>query len=150
VFGRMSRARESGFTVLELILVMTVIGILASVGVTAYAKYQEHTRRMEATAAWHELSMAVNLYRTANGTWPRAYIAAEDLDQDPNGNRFFAIKELQGALLHNLAPSLPVLDKDATGYLILSQGRVCVWVGGVPADPNEENGCPSPGTVSVL
>src|SRR5690606_30893385 len=46
-----------------------------------------------------------------------------------------------GALQHNLAPHLAAPQRrPRSGYLVLDEGRVCVWVEGVSADANVDNG----------
>lgn len=152
VSGRPPRGgREGGFTVLELIVAMAIIGLLAGIGLSAYGSYRERTWKAHAATAWHELSMAANLYRMDKGDWPEPYTHARSLE--------FAM-EPEGPLLHNLAPADfedperraaenmvgkagqggPTADHP-TGHLILDGGKVCVWVQGLASDWNDPS-CP--------
>lgn len=160
--GRNLRGAEAGFTLLELIFVMLIVGTLATVGLSAYGSYRDRTWKMEANAVWHELSMAVNIYRIDKGYWPEPYTHADGL--------FFAMDtDHVEALGTNLAPR-DFEDEDRrirermegapgkggpdwdqpdglrTGHLILAaQGlddlEICVWVKGIAADGNSDN-CP--------
>lgn len=142
---------EGGFTLLELIIVMAGIGVLALVGLSAYAAFRGHALKAEADAAWEELSMAVNLYRIDTGSWPERYTHAVNLNH---------VTGLWGALAVNLAPS-DYEDQDRaaaermvgfpgtggptslhqTGHLVLHSGELCVWVDGVPSSLNDAS-CP--------
>lgn len=145
------RGGERGFTVMELIVSMAVMGLLAGVGLSAYGSYRQHAWKAEAATAWHELSMAVNLYRMDEGDWPERYTHARHLK--------FAM-QLEGPLHHNLAPSNfedperriaedmvgrantgGPTETHPTGHLILDDGKVCVWVQGLASDSND-SACP--------
>lgn len=66
----MKRARkEKGFTLLELVVVIIVIGILATIGLTQYTKMAERGRGAEARSILGSLRSAEEFYRTENNAY---------------------------------------------------------------------------------
>lgn len=68
--------RSSGFTLIEVMIVVVIIGIIASI---AYPSYQEHvrkTKRADAQAALMELAQFMERHYTANGRYLTAANAA--------------------------------------------------------------------------
>lgn len=142
------RPRERGFSLLELLIVMAVIGVLASAGVSGYSAYRKQTARAEAEALWQELSMAVNLYRMEEGRWPEEYTHVKSIA---------FLSQPLGALTVNLGPSnygdVPrriaedmrgrpggvggTTEEHRSGHLILGGGLLCVWVDGYGAASND-------------
>ncbi len=81
--GSASLSRKtSGFTLIEVMIVVAIVGILAAV---AYPSYQEHvrkTKRADAQAALMELSQFMERFYTANGRYLDADGDAPDLPFD--------------------------------------------------------------------
>lgn len=74
--------KTSGFTLIEVMIVVAIIGIIAAV---AYPSYQEHvrkTKRADAQAALMELSQFMERFYTANGRYLDADGDAPDLPFD--------------------------------------------------------------------
>ena len=62
----MPRKLQTGFTLVELIIVVAIISILASIAIPAYNGYVETSRRSDGQAALMALAIAQEKYRAAN------------------------------------------------------------------------------------
>lgn len=59
-----------GFTIVELLVVIVVIGILFSVGVAAYSGMQQKTRDTQRVSDIKTIVKALEMYKTQTGTYP--------------------------------------------------------------------------------
>ncbi len=69
--GRPAR-RSSGFTLIEVMIVVTIIGILSAIGFPAYTDYIARGNRSEATAALLEARQFMERYYGANNRYSTA------------------------------------------------------------------------------
>jgi type IV pilus assembly protein PilE len=60
--GRDARARESGVTLIELVVVMAVVAILAAVAFPSYAAFMKKSRRGDAEAALMDIAQREQQY----------------------------------------------------------------------------------------
>lgn len=60
---RRSTAREYGFTLVELLVVIAMVGVLATIGLVGYQKYVSSAGASEATAVIQSIRAAEELYR---------------------------------------------------------------------------------------
>ena len=62
--------RQSGFTLIELMIVVAIIGILASIAIPAYQDYTIRAQVTEAFSLASELKGPIQEYRKERGTLP--------------------------------------------------------------------------------
>ena len=71
----------AGFTLLEILVIVAIIGILASCAIVIYQNYKTKARNSAAEAQVTNLSMAISNYRAEQGVYP------DDLSQIPGGQQ---------------------------------------------------------------
>ncbi len=79
--GKGLRSSSAGFTLLELLMVVIVIGILASIGLPQYLRVTERVRGVEAIQVLGSLRVAQGRYRAQSASGAFA-LAITDLDTD--------------------------------------------------------------------
>ena len=58
-----------GFTIIELMIVVVVIGVLAAIALPAYQNYAKQARRADAKTSLFEVQLAMEKYRANNSTF---------------------------------------------------------------------------------
>lgn len=66
------RKSMSGFTIVELLIVIVVIAILAAISTVAFSGIQTRAENLKTTSAVSEYAKALQLYRIDQGTYPVA------------------------------------------------------------------------------
>src|SRR5258708_21863873 len=77
------KSMQKGFTLIELMIVVAIIGILAAIAIPAYQTYTIRAQESEALGFADAAKVAVAESYTASGTWPADNTAA-GLDTSTN------------------------------------------------------------------
>lgn len=73
-----SRRASGGFTLIELMIVVAIIGIIAAIAYPSYQDQVTKTRRMDAQGALSSFASAMERYYTENGTYEGAATGGND------------------------------------------------------------------------
>jgi prepilin-type N-terminal cleavage/methylation domain-containing protein len=65
-----AKKKQSGFTLVELLIVIVVIAILAAITVVAYNGVQQRARTTSRISAVRSIQKALEMYRVTNGVYP--------------------------------------------------------------------------------
>ncbi|MEA4882891.1 MAG: prepilin-type N-terminal cleavage/methylation domain-containing protein [Clostridia bacterium] len=75
---------EKGFTLMELMIVIVIIGVLAAVGVPAYKGMTDKAREAACDANLRTVQTAVSMYYAEYGEYPANLLPATLADRDGN------------------------------------------------------------------
>ena len=64
--------RLKGFTLIEIVIVISIIGILAAIAIPNFRTYQDRGKTAAATATMKTLHIAVEAYQADNDCYPRS------------------------------------------------------------------------------
>lgn len=76
-----------GFSLIELIVVIAIVGLLAAIGVSSYKNYTLRAQSDSIIKLMTKLQQESNLYYTKHGTWPAN---PTDLGYAVDGNGYIA------------------------------------------------------------
>lgn len=86
--------RRNGFTLIELVIVVVIIGILATLAVTQYSSYYEKTLGNEAVANLKLIAAAERIYKMETGAYyPSSEVGVVTLIADINSNLKLSLNE---------------------------------------------------------
>lgn len=86
-----SRKPQQGFTIVELLIVIVVIAVLATITIVAYSGVQQRAQYAEQVAALDNIGQAVKLWEAENGT-----LGSSGAGAGGTGVGFFVSKNVSG------------------------------------------------------
>ena len=109
------KSRTAGFTIVELLIVIVVIGILATITIVAYNGIQQRARDTARKSDIATIQKALELYHIDNGGYP----ACSSAPYQPGGGRGSCYSDSGGlvaALVPKYVNSLPIDPINNTDY----------------------------------
>lgn len=111
------RKRASGFTLIEIMVVVTIIAVIGAIAYPSYQDSIRKSRRAQATADLGELAQALERHFTVNNTYAN-YVIAAPLNRSP----------AQGTLFYNIS-------------FVAAPTRTAYSIRAVPAGPQATDRC---------
>lgn len=137
------KARERGFTIVELLIVIIVIAILAAVVISAYSNVQNSAKESAAKHNAREVANALLAFNAENDRWP------EDIDELKSGSNAVNIDIAPISLMNDLEDTSRVMAMLCPLYSSPKVGAIIIHFlpysdPGVPSirflgDANSEN-----------
>jgi len=110
-------AKEAGFSLIELMIVVTIIGILAAIVLPGYADYVRRGKAAEATSALADQKNRMEQYFQDNRTYLDAGGLVAPCAPPAGSTRFFTISCTERTANTFTLTAAPNANSDMTGFL---------------------------------
>ncbi|WP_185267798.1 type IV pilin protein [Halopseudomonas xiamenensis] len=89
--------RGAGFTLIEVMIVVVIVGILAAIAYPSYQRYVQNTREAEAQGQIMELASTLEAYRAKHFSYKDADTKLSTLAPELSGSKYYEAKITPGA-----------------------------------------------------
>lgn len=120
-----SQIKQKGFTIVELLIVIVVIGILAAISIVAYNNVTQKARDDQRLTNARNVVNALSSYHAENGTWPTG---AADARTILNGYDTVKVGTGVTALITTATPAVSGNDANRLQLRVCSSGGSVVGI----------------------
>jgi type IV pilus assembly protein PilE len=155
-----SAVRDAGFTIIELMIVVAIIGLLAGIAVPSYRDYVNKGKRTEGKAALTAAAARLERYYTQNNCYPspspcggttnsansadalkNAGINAFSGDDSGKASYDLSVTVTPQAFTLTAVPRLPFKDTKCGNLTLSNTGRKWTQTNGTSDDASRVDGC---------
>jgi type IV pilus assembly protein PilE len=103
----MKKTFQNGFTLMELMITLAIVGVLAAIAFPSYQTYVLRTHRVTAGACLSEMAQQMERYYTSNLSYSSALLPAPTCVTDVAGRYSFAFATAQPAATTYIIEATP-------------------------------------------
>ena len=112
--------KKSGFTLIELMIVVAIIGVLAAIAYPSYQQYVIKTKRTDMMSEMHNIASQIQSRKLAQGAYSNALVTELDGDYPKQGDALYTVSFTPNPLTSDWS----IIAKPKSGSQMVNDGTL--------------------------